>query len=514
MEQTFLKKINKASSAEASNHKKIRLILLILTIAGTLFALTEYRCDRYYDDSIGKQMTDISFNSYFGIVLVFIAAYFGMFAVFGIFKDMVNKQTADVQMSLPMSAKERYCSKLLALAKLHLLPLLGSGVVMIVIGGAIAGYSGTVNLLRLYMVMFAQAFFTDAVAIFCMCCCGALAEGVYTSLITMVCLSSTPIGVFVTTMVAYSGLESYAENSTDVFSLVGVISMKWLPGFDDYGLTSKGWAYLAANILISCLLIAVTFLIYRRRDARSVGKPFVYEIFMEIFMFIGLFTLYMVFFAADIVFAGIVTTFIVYFVIRIVAARAKISVKVFMVWAGKFAASIAAFYVIALIAYFTGGFGFYKYFPDISDIERAQIYVSAHYYENYQDPYYSDAHYSRLKEEHWFTAETDSKFDTQKNANYCREIVKKYNDISDRSLSDFFDNMSYRSLYSRYWATRIEVTIYEIKERTDNSGEAWEQNYEVYNMYMYIPEGKDKYDEAVEYIRQYFNDESSSSDEW
>lgn len=512
MEQTFLKKINKASSAEASNHKKIRLILLILTIAGTLFSLTEYSCERYYAESIGEQVTEISFSSYFGIVLVFIAAYFGMFAVFGIFKDMVNKQTADVQMSLPMSAKERYCSKLLALAKLHLLPLLCSGIVLIVVGGVIAGYSGTLDLIRFYMVIFAQAFFTDATAIFCMCCCGALAEGVYTSLITMVCLSSTPIGVFITTMVTYSGLESYAENSMDIFSLVGVISMKWLPGFDDYGLTPEGWAYLAANILISCLLIAVTFMIYRRRDARSVGKPFVYEIFMEIFMFIGLFTLYMVFFAADIVFAGIVTTFIVYFVIRIVAARAKISFKVFLVWAGKFTASIAAFYVIALIAYFTGGFGFYKYFPDMSDIERAEIYISADYYEDKQDPHYSGAQYSVMREEHWFTAETDNKFDTQKNANYCHEIVKKYNDISDRSLSDFFNNMSYRSLHSRYWETRIEITIYGIKERTDSSGEACEQSYEVYNMYMYIPDGKDNYDEAVEYIRQYFNNESS--DEW
>lgn len=499
MEQTFLKKINKASSAEASNHKKVRLIILILTIAGTLFALTEYDADKLYNAERNRRATLAYFESYFGMFLVFVAAYFGMFAVFGIFKDMVNKQTADVQMSLPMSAKERYCSKLLALVKLHLLPLLGSGVVMVLGGAVKVGFGGTAFLLRIYTVLFAQAFFADAVSIFCMCCCGALAEGVYTSLITMVCLSATPYGTFEAMISAFSGLRTYATSAMEVFSLTGILSMQWLPGMHEPGTDGVAYAYLFANILISCLLIAVTFLIYRKRDARSVGKPFVYELFMEIFMFIGLFTLYLIFFATNTISAGIVTAFIVYFVIRIVAARAKINVKVFMIWTAKFAASMAVFYLIAGIAYFTGGFGFYKYFPDMSDMNGANIYIHTHYYDG-------DAEYFYYRDyDHWFTSYSDNKFDAQKNGNNIHSIVKKYNTIDDRTLTDFFESMSYRGVRSHYWKTKIEVQIDKPMKRIDEMGYEYEYTTELYNLTIYIPD--EKYDEAVSDIRQYFTED-------
>lgn len=498
MEQTFLKKINSTSSAEVSNHKKIKLILLIFTIMGTVFALSEYSLhDHYYKD---RSYAVTEFDGIFGLVLIFAAAFFGMFAVFGLFKDMVNKQTADVQLSLPMSAKERYLSKLTALFKIHILPILCSEVIMIVFGGIIAGYSGTLMLIRLYMVILCQALFVDAVSILCMCCCGALAEGVYTSLISMFCLSATPYFTFQLTMVRFSGLMNSDFSTTDNFSLLGVLSMQWLPSLGYYDTTAesaKGWGYLFGNIIISCLIIFATFFIYKRRDARKVGRPFVYDLFMELFMFVGLFTLYLLFYSSNITMVGIVTTFIVYFVIRIVASRAKINSKLFLIWIAKFVASMAAFYLVVMIAYFTGGFGFYKYFPNTSNIETAAIRIRT------QDNEYV---YRTFREE------TFTKSDTKYYTDKCRDIVKKYNKIDDRTMKDFIEsngvndmfNMSYGYTYNENnW---IEISIYKqypsLLEDHDVSG-----SFEIYDMYMYL--SAEDYDSAISEIQQVFKEEEN-----
>lgn len=497
MEQTFLKKIYKTSKAEVSNHKKIKLILLIFTIMGTVLALSVYTSR---DHSVhGKSYTITEFDGAFGIVLIFAAAFFGMFAVFGIFKDMVNKQTSDVQMSLPMSAKERYLSKLAALFRIHILPILCSEVIMIVVGGLIASYSGTMMLIRLYTVILAQALFVDSVSILCMCCCGALAEGVYTSLISMFCLSATPYCTFELTMVRFSGLLSSDVATEKGFSLLGVLSMEWIPSFgfsDVIGYNDEGWYYLFGNILISCLMIFAAFFIYKNRDARKVGKPFAYDLFMEIFMFIGLFTLYLMFYSSRITGIGVAATFIVYFVIRIVASRAKINAKVFLIWVLKFAASMAAFYLIVMISYFTGGFGFYKYFPDTSNIESASIRIST------EDDSYNY---------HYFREETFTKGDTKYYTDKCHDLVKKYNSIDDRNLEDFLqgnridDYYSMRYSYSRNKNNRIEISIHNnqpslIEEDGIISSE------EVYDMRIYLSD--EEYEKALAEIQQSFSEEN------
>ena len=139
MAQTYLKKIELASRAECRNRKKIRLILLILTIVGALFEIKDYKVknmtDNAYGDGIDLQRY-ATFEGIFGAFLMLLAACFGLFAVHGVFSDLTSKQNADIQLSLPMNAKERYLSKLLAVFKLHILPILTASIAVILIGSA------------------------------------------------------------------------------------------------------------------------------------------------------------------------------------------------------------------------------------------------------------------------------------------------------------------------------------------------------------------------------------------
>ena len=131
MAQTYLKKINKAAAAECRNRRKVRLMILIITVAAALFEASEFTVKNYDSDYINWIFPN--YDNFFGLFLMFVAAAFGAFAVYGVFSDLTNKQTADVQLSLPMSAKERFHSKLLAVAKLHLIPLACASLFVLII---------------------------------------------------------------------------------------------------------------------------------------------------------------------------------------------------------------------------------------------------------------------------------------------------------------------------------------------------------------------------------------------
>ena len=373
MAQTYLKKIDLASKAECRNRRKIRLILLILTIAGSLFEITEYKV-RWAEDfnynyaylpTSGNQP---SFDGFVGIFLMFVAAACGLFAVHGVFSDLTSKQVSDVQLSLPMSAKDRFLSKLLAVFKLHLLPMMIGGAAVIVIGSAVQnGFDCMGYIVRFQLVTFACALFVDAISIFCISCCGAKAEGIYTSIITGCCVTFTPILLVNLTTNRFSGVSNTLISFKKPFTLVGGMVISWAEKeyFINASAYVEGILYIIGNIIASCLLIFATYFIYRRRDGRQVGKPIVYGLFLELFMLWGLISLFTIVFFTGGWLIGLTISAIICIVIRIVLARAKITPVHFLAWVLKYAAALALFIVVVAAAYFTGGFGCYKLRPHI-----------------------------------------------------------------------------------------------------------------------------------------------------
>ncbi|MBQ9542483.1 hypothetical protein [Ruminococcus sp.] len=366
MVQTYLKKIELASRAECRNRKKIRLILLILTIVGALFEISEYKVSFTTERTSfgGMEHVDAGFKyalfdgGFFGAFLMFSAAFLGLFAVHGVFSDLTSKQTADIQLSLPMNAKERYLSKLLAVFKLHILPILAAGIAVILIGSAKeSGFDVMGYIVRFQLVTLAIALFVDSVSIFCMSCCGAKAEGIYTSIIMGGCISLLPMAFFREAIIEFSGVDntfSFYMNPFFVFGGMILIALEELePGI---GATMP---YILVNLLMSFATIFAAYFIYRRRDGRHVGKPIVYSLFLELFMFTGLTTLFFIFRYTGWS-IGITAALIICIVIRIILARAKITPLKFVIWIGKYAAALAVFIVIMGAAYFTGGFGYYK----------------------------------------------------------------------------------------------------------------------------------------------------------
>lgn len=522
MEQTYLKKINKASAAECLCHRKIRLMIIIIVAVGALFDMSSYSVRTYASDGNLHPEHDGGF----GIFMILMGALFGAFAVFGIFSDLTNRQLSDVQMSLPMSAKDRYLSKILAVVKIHLIPLcLACASVVLVRMIVDPSLVNLEFLLRMNFIPISAAICVDAVCIFCMSCCGAKAEGVYTSIIMGFCISLTPYIFYSEAVVAFSGINSSSFDFEHTFSTFGGMCLMWL-AVDD----RKAWIYLLLNAAISCLLVFATYFIYRKRDGRNVGVPVVFPIYMELLLFVGLFSLYTMFFVMGESGTGIVLGLIVVLVIRIVAARAKITPKIFLTWLGKYAICFGAFMVIMCAAYFTGGYGYYKLRPRIKSTECLSINVGVRqmgYSNEHEGDFYgnmSDVEYiTTLKEKHFdnkfFTDEHSKASYEQAYQNYSSilitdeeaeellqwlsdEIDKNY-DLGERNMDDFIDRMFSGNLERKSYTpgTYVDIGIDgSSNERYyyDDLGGYYENTTDYTSYYIDFKVEQDKYEELCE----------------
>jgi len=439
-----IKKINAASRSETLTHRKIRLIILLLIFAGSIFFIFDYR-----ENILSSSYPYATLQGGMGIALLLIAAGFGIFAVFGIFKDLSSRQNADIQMSLPMSAKERYLSKILALCKLHIFPLLIASVALLLICLAKEGFTAVhFKYLTAYLTTtVCAALFTDAAAIFCMCCCGAKAEGIYTSLITIFCVTLMPFLYFSKAVSNFSGVSDF-PNMDNIFALTGLMSvpvafeMEW-----------EAMPYVLANCLTSCLIVFLSFLIYKKRDASMVGSPMVYRLFFELFMFMGLSTLFTMFCFSDMWWVGMTIAVIIYLIIRIVAARAKLTVLRFGGWLLKFALSTGVFIGITAIGYYTNGFGFANLTPDTDSADYYCADLSLTYNREYDEStdygYEYEIHGKKYKTEslHCYDEKLYVEDADRQRIGGMTDAICRSNADRDHSFTDFKDKMFASSMY-------------------------------------------------------------------
>lgn len=378
MEISTLKKINRFALAEMRTHKKISIIMnIILGMGAALYLLIRpYRVS--YSFSTPDEVNYFS-PSPLAMFLFVVSCGIGIVAAVSVFRDMNNTQICDVQMSLPMSANERFFSKLLALGYLHIFPILVYCGVSSLICGIICSVNNVQNsseVLSLFLVIMAVALFTDCITVLSACCCGALAESVYFTVILLFCLSIAPECIWERLINSFSGL-GIGFYEIPIFSLwtySGILAA-YSGILESVG---SGNIYLLINCLISIAVLFLSLLIYRRRDARTVGTPIVSRAFFEFVLLLGVFTVYSLFFFETFAYVGLILVGIIYVVIHIIVSRAKITPAKFFIWVAKYGICTALYVVVAMVAYFTSGFGMVYYKPTES-LEHCAAYISLNY---------------------------------------------------------------------------------------------------------------------------------------
>lgn len=389
-----LKKIVRAAVAETRVHKKLWIITLVLYgVALLLFAFNaEY--------SWRSRETDLTtafefMPSIAGAVFAVFGVLVGFFAALNVFRDMNNQQFCDISMALPLRADERFFSRLLSLFFLQIAPLLVSTVLgnalAILVGffryGEFPQLPGT-PFFTLPLLYLAGSLFIMAITVLCACCCGAMAESAYFSLILMFIINFLPptfLSHLFHTCGGYYGVSflHYTSEGHDFLQNWGFLYLLTTN-------TEKLLPHCLVGSLISLAVMLLSGLIYRARDARTVGTPIASRVFFEIFLFLGCATVFSFFMFENEALWGILVAGVIYIIINVIVSRARIGVKKILLWVGKYLATTAVCVAVFTTASVTGGFGAIALRPEAQYLEGASFMIGAYYegesYSLYTDP--------------------------------------------------------------------------------------------------------------------------------
>lgn len=386
-------RIYKGSGAELIAHKKTRVItIILLAFAGVIYGLdTSSRGGNVNPSELG--------------VFMYFAALVPLFSCCtAVFKDMHDIPTADVQMSMPLSSTERYFSRLLTICRIWLIPFFISAAGAFLLSAMFAGthysydyydrmdYSRTYHpevlmVYNLHMLLWflAAVLFIIAVTVVCQCCIGAKAESKYLPVMMMTALSIFAPAMYFFITDSFADVQTSGEPfiySLWTFSALGV-------DFDSV----RDTILMIVNCLISLGVIFCGQFICQRRDARTVGKPIVFQLFFEVIMAVTL-TLFFLMFHTD--WDSFVVMFLAWLgsiILRIVVSRRNFSFAKIGIWTGMFVGYYVIFLLFMYIAFLTGGFGAITKTPALSeyvgvganiDIE-IQGCRASYYYEGYDN---------------------------------------------------------------------------------------------------------------------------------
>ncbi len=379
-----LTKILRAALAELRVHKKLAIITFVLYgVSLLLFMLNGDVYGNYYftdgtltNDSLSRLHPVTYIPSGWGVAFMIGGIIVGFFTTLNVFRDLGNQQICDVSMALPIKSSERFLSKLAALFLLQPAPLIvavlgGNGVAVLAasVKWAKNGLSDDTarTVFSIFFAALAASLFIMAIVTLCACCCGTMAESSYFSLITMGIINGLPLSFVWKLILDCAGYSSsFYEDSIDLgywgFLFFTRDFEKWIP-------------HCAVGCVISIAVMLLSGLIYVKRDARTVGTPVSSKLFFEIVMACGCWTIFSLFAMETVAMWGVLIAGVLYVIVNIIVSRAKINALSFLKWAGKYAATLAAFTIVLVIAVKTGGFGYINIRPDAKYLEGANFMV-------------------------------------------------------------------------------------------------------------------------------------------
>lgn len=375
-------KIARAAASEVRVHKKLSIITLVLY--GVALLLFIFNSEIH--EMIDKTEPAVFYPSVWGVFFAVVGVIVGFFTALNVFRDMNNQQLCDVSMALPIKASERFFSKVLSLFYIQIFPLFvstfaGNGIAILWGTARFGGIDpdAVKTMFMIVLACLAGSMFIMAIAVLCACCCGALAESVYFSIILMGVLNALPMAYVYYVIAKSSGFTDMFNTLDRGFDL-GYFGVLFLATDFD-----KMIPHCLVSSVISLAIMLLSGFIYVKRDARTVGTPIASKLFFEIVMAVSCATVFTAFSMSDYVFWGILISLVAYIIINIIVSRAKINVLSFLKWGAKYAATLAAFTVLLVITIKTGGFGYINSRPAAEYLDGAVFQITYFDYDDY-DP--------------------------------------------------------------------------------------------------------------------------------
>ena len=307
-----------------------------------------------------------------------------------LFREMQSSTQADVILSLPMSAKERYFSKVLTLARLILLPYLITAVISsiaaIIADKTLFEHSG---LTLIYYIRGLSVFFlgglcvimyTAAVCFICCSFCSKTATAAASSVFMAAAWALVVFAMLNKLLPSCAGL-SFQNSYTERF--IFAIEPIFYIFVDELGELDLGrWCFgTAVNILISTGALLLGFHVYKKRDKSSLtyntaAKPFMLIVIAVVGMAAILYEIFGT--VSYMPYAVLVTGLLIY---TALLWRGGFKIKKCIGWLIGYAGVITGFMAFLALAYYTNGLGLARHSIYYREGGSYQVSAERHYYE-------------------------------------------------------------------------------------------------------------------------------------
>lgn len=283
------------------------------------------------------------------------------------FKDMHNQQYSDMELSFPMCSGERFTAKLLSIFLVDILPFLVSMAASTAYacvscekyyfsetGEKIYDKTIVSSIIVLAVIFTGWQFFALAASIIGTVSTGKHFEGVIASAIIAVSISVLPMAVMAIMEMFSCGISI----TGDYYRNVMIWSFITIAAFKDASTNLNLLLPNIISILISCGVIALSFLLYKKRDGRDTNRIVVSRPIFEIITAIVV---------MEVVMAAVVSNshftlylglpIVIALVLRLFYQRDCMSAIKVLKWLGISAAEVAVAFIVITAAYCTNGFG-------------------------------------------------------------------------------------------------------------------------------------------------------------
>lgn len=421
------------------------------------------------------QTTNIPLFLAISIFCLCVAVFCGIVIAINNFSYLYKKTEVDMVYSLPIKRKYKFLSDFFSGLFVYTVPyIIGSilSVIIILSGGVcIDNMKEIINdhgIIPLIIQAEAAGLFIMiliyTLTVFVLNCCGTLFE----SILNIIMINALIPGIIlVISAMLFANLYGVSIMNT-VIPLIGYTSPAGAGIYLVYELANKfeysNWMlclsaavytkWLIIFLIFTCIIFAISMVLYLKRKAESVSKPYVYKVLYyitvtTIVMAISLIARY----DFSTVIPVIVFSLIVYLIFEIITNRGFKKIYKSLI---RYAVTMVAILVLCIIAKGTNGFGVLNYVPSADSVSSVDISYSGfdNYTGDYSVDYYSDGGMVNYTEKEVI----DTIIEVQK------DNLDKFNNNEFYYESDIHEYSNYYDYYDYEAQNDYEITlVYHLK---------------------------------------------------
>lgn len=326
------------------------------------------------------------------IIAIVISVLCGILIALFSFKYLYKKSLVDMNYSLPLTSRQRFFADYLSGLTIYIVPVIAAALLSLIILGVgstfidlsdfweyfpkvlSAGIAVVIGMIMLYTL-----------SVFTTTFCGSAFEANFSALAINVVIPASVLCVFLAvTETSNFGLtsESILYNPFMTATSPAGIAVFFVTYLENIIYTSDSFVvsmyfrWLVPTILMLAVYIFGGYMLYKKRKAESVSKPYVYKAIYYVIITLSVFCILSSFIVYENSLpAGLIICGILYFLLEVISKR---GFKRFWVSIIRYFATVAAVFVFCNVCESTNGFGASKYVPGNFSVSS----VSLNYYCN------------------------------------------------------------------------------------------------------------------------------------